>query len=44
MDEVNSKTKELDVEMIKYPKFDGSGLVISSDLLRTAPIFHQQSI
>jgi hypothetical protein len=35
MDEVNSKTKELDVQMIKYPKFDGSGLVISSDLLRT---------
>ena len=35
MDEVNSKTKELDVKMINYPKFDGSGLVISSDLLRT---------
>ena len=35
MDEVNSETKELDVQMIKYPKFDGSGLVISSDLLRT---------
>ena len=35
MDEVNSKTKELDVRMINYPKFDGSGLVISSDLLRT---------
>ena len=35
MDEVNSKTKDLDVEMIGYPKFDGSGLIISSDLLRT---------
>ena len=35
MDEVNSETKELDVQMIKYPKFDGSGLVISSDLLRS---------
>ena len=35
MDEVNSETEELDVQMIKYPKFDGSGLVISSDLLRT---------
>ena len=35
MDEVKSETKELDVQMIKYPKFDGSGLVISSDLLRT---------
>ena len=35
MDEVNSETKESDVQMIKYPKFDGSGLVISSDLLRS---------
>ena len=35
MDEVNSETQDLDVQMIKYPKFDGSGLVISSDLLRT---------
>jgi hypothetical protein len=35
MDEVNSKTTDLDVQMITYPKFDGSGLVISSDLLRT---------
>ena len=35
MDEVNSETKELDVQMITYPKFDGSGLIISSDLLRT---------
>ena len=35
MDEVNAKTTDLDVEMIAYPKFDGSGLVISSDLLRT---------
>jgi len=35
MDEVNSKTENLDVQMINYPKFDGSGLVISSDLLKT---------
>ena len=35
MDEVNSKTEDLDVQVIGYPKFDGSGLVISSDLLRT---------
>ena len=35
MDEVNADTKELDVQLIHYPKFDGSGLVISSDLLRT---------
>tara|TARA_Y100001937_G_C6944752_1_gene251983 strand:- start:62 stop:604 length:543 start_codon:yes stop_codon:yes gene_type:complete len=35
MDNVNSETTNLDVQMIKYPKFDGSGLVISSDLLRT---------
>ena len=35
MDNVNSETTNLDVQMIKYPKFDGSGLVISSDLLKT---------
>ena len=35
MYEVNAKTSDLDVEMIAYPKFDGSGLIISSDLLRT---------
>ena len=42
MDEVNSETEDLDVQMIKYPKFDGSGLVISSDLLRTGKIYHLQ--
>jgi len=35
MDEVNSDVDDLDVKMITYPKFDGSGLVISSDLLRS---------
>ena len=35
MDKVNSKTTDLDVQMISYPKFGGSGLVISSDLLRS---------
>ena len=35
MDKVNSKTDDLDIKMITYPKFDGSGLVISADLLRT---------
>ena len=35
MDEVNNKTTDLNVQIITYPKFDGSGLVISSDLLRT---------
>ena len=35
MDEVNQDTEDLDVKMITYPKFDGSGLVISSDLLRS---------
>jgi hypothetical protein len=34
MDEVNSEYEELDVQMINYPKFDGSGLIISSDLIR----------
>ncbi len=35
MDKVNAETRELDVQLIHYPKFDGSGLIISSDLLRT---------
>jgi len=35
MDDVNSQTDEIDLRLIDYPKFDGSGLVISSDLLRS---------
>ena len=35
METVNDKTDEFDVSMITYPKFDGSGLVISRDLLMT---------
>tara|TARA_B100001939_G_scaffold289043_1_gene260075 strand:+ start:3343 stop:4344 length:1002 start_codon:yes stop_codon:yes gene_type:complete len=35
MDEVNQETEDIDLRIIDYPKFDGSGLVISSDLLRT---------
>ena len=34
MEEVNKKTKELDVQLITEPKFDGSCLVMSSDLVR----------
>ena len=34
MEEVNSETEDLDVSVITHPKFDGSGLVISSDLVR----------
>ena len=35
MDELNGKVDELDVRMITHPKFDGSGLIISKDLLMT---------
>ncbi len=35
METVNNKTEEYDVRMLTYPKFDGSGLVISRDLLMT---------
>ena len=35
MDDVNNLTDEIDLRLIDYPKFDGSGLVISSDLLRS---------
>ena len=33
MEEINSKVEQPDVRMITYPKFDGSCLVLSSDLL-----------
>ncbi len=35
MDEINDEVDELDVRLITHPKFDGSGLVISKDLLMT---------
>ena len=35
MDELNNKVDELDVRLLTHPKFDGSGLVISKDLLMT---------
>ena len=35
MDEINNKTDELDVRMINYPKFDGSFLIISSDVIKS---------
>jgi hypothetical protein len=34
MNEINSKTNELDIRISNEPKFDGSLLVISSDLIR----------
>ena len=34
MNEINSKVEEFDLAIIDYPRFDGSGLVISSDLIR----------
>lgn len=34
MNKINDETTELDIKIIKYPKFDGSGLIISTDLLK----------
>ena len=34
MNKVNEKTDELDVRIIQHPQFDGSGLVLSSDLIK----------
>ena len=33
MDKINSMSKDMDVRVIDYPRFDGSGLIISSDLV-----------
>lgn len=35
MNLVNSKSEELDIRLLKQPKFDGSCLIMSSDLLKT---------
>lgn len=35
MNEINDRYDELDVRILKYPKFDGSCLVISSDLIKS---------
>jgi len=35
MEEINSKVEQPDVRMIDYPKFDGSCLVMTSNLLKT---------
>lgn len=34
MDKINERAEELDVKMINYPKFDGSGLVLTGDLVQ----------
>ena len=34
MNEVNSKTEQFDIRVLRQPKFDGSMLVISSDLIK----------
>ena len=34
MNEINSKYSEFDIQIISHPQFDGSGLVLSSDLLK----------
>ena len=34
MNEINERADELDIRIIKYPKFDGSCLVISSQLIK----------
>ena len=33
MEQINNQTDEYDIRMIEYPKFDGSCLIISSDLI-----------
>tara|TARA_Y100000593_G_scaffold70077_1_gene128625 strand:+ start:2214 stop:3224 length:1011 start_codon:yes stop_codon:yes gene_type:complete len=35
MNEINSRYDELDIRILNYPKFDGSCLVISSDLIKS---------
>lgn len=35
MNEINSKVEDLDLKLLDYPRFDGSGLVISSDLIQS---------
>ena len=34
MNEINNKIDDFSLVMLSYPKFDGSGLVISSDLIK----------
>lgn len=34
MNEVNNKAEQFDIRILNYPKFDGSGLVLSSDLIK----------
>ena len=34
MDEINAKAEEFDIKIIDHPRFDGSGLVISADLIQ----------
>ena len=40
MDEVNNKSEELDLRVIQEPKFEGSCLVISTDLIKVNNIPH----
>ena len=35
MNEINSKTQDLDIRILNEPKFDGSLLIISSDLIKS---------
>lgn len=35
MEEINSKTENLDIRVLHQPKFDGSCLIISSDLIKS---------
>tara|TARA_R110000851_G_scaffold267529_2_gene420003 strand:- start:38 stop:1054 length:1017 start_codon:yes stop_codon:yes gene_type:complete len=34
MNKINAKSEEFDIGLIDYPRFDGSGLIISSDLIQ----------
>ena len=35
MDSINAEIKEFDIQMINYPKIDGSCLILSSDLIKS---------
>ena len=41
MNDINSKAEELDIRVINYPKFDGSCLVLSSDLIKSGVNIHK---
>jgi len=41
MNEINSEAKEFDIQILKQPRFNGCGLVISSDLIKAGANIHR---